>query len=31
MEFLQERPKRHGRGRYDGRETRKMHEKRTMF
>jgi len=31
MEFLQERPKRYGCGRYDSRETRKMHEKRTMF
>jgi len=31
MEFLQERPKHYGRGRYDGRETRKMHEKWTMF
>jgi len=31
MEFLQERPKRNGRGRYDGQEKRKMHEKWTMF
>jgi len=31
MEFLQERPKHYGRGRYDSRKMRKMHEKRTMF
>jgi len=31
MEFLQERPKRYGRGHYDGRKTRKMHEKQIMF
>ena len=31
MEFLQERPKHHGHGHYDGRKTRTMHEKWTMF
>ena len=31
MEFLQERPKRYGRGRYDGWKMRKMHEKQIMF
>jgi len=31
MEFLQERPQRYGRRRYDGRKMRKMHEKQIMF